>query len=390
VSLYRPKGSPYWHYDFQLAGRRFHGTTRTKSKALARRVEQAVRDAVVDPAKRRPDITLDEAFGLYFTEHAQHAKSCRDIEGKLVRLLAGLGKDELLGDLTDDAIARYISKRRAQVSDASVNREITILRAVCRRLQRRYRTPDVAWPDHRLEEPAEREPALSAHDEAILLAALPGYLRAPVAFAILTGARLATIVNLAWEDIDYQAGTITLRDVKSKRHGDVHVLPLTPELIALIANEHGKHPERVFTYRRSRTGADAPLTPTNWRRHWRKALVVAKLTGFRFHDLRHVAATRILRATGSLKLTGKVLGHASPTSTARYAHHDLADLRRALDAVSRAAESRTIPEVTASEGSPQPSDALDVNDLEVTQDALRIGSQSRCATRLRHAPTCLL
>jgi hypothetical protein len=157
VSLYRPKGSPYWHYDFQLAGRRFHGTTRTKSKGLARRVEQAVRDAVVDPAKRRPDITLDEAFGLYFTEHAQHAKSGRDIEGKLVRLLAGLGKDELLGDLTDDAIARYISKRRAQVSDASVNREITILRAVCRRLQRRYRTPDVAWPD-----PASRsQPSVS-------------------------------------------------------------------------------------------------------------------------------------------------------------------------------------------------------------------------------------
>jgi integrase len=385
VSLYRPKGSPYWHYDFQLQGRRFHGTTRTKSKAVARKVEQAVRDAAIDPTKRKPDITLDEAFGLYWTEHGQHRRSAVDLEGKLARLLAGLGKDNQLGDVTDDAIARYVSKRRAQVSDASVNRELTIARAVCRRLTRRYRTPDIAWADHFLEEPAGREPSLPEDQEDALFEALPDYLRAPVTFAILTGARLATIIKLTWDDIDYQAGTITLHGVKSRRHGDVHVLPLTEELIALIANEHGKHPDRVFTYRRSRTSENAPLTPTNWRRHWRKAVTAVGLAGLRWHDLRHVAATRILRATGSLKLAGKVLGHASTTSTARYAHHDLDDLRRALGAVSRA-KSRTIPEEVASEDPAEPSEAFDINAMEMMKDAVRIGSQSRCATRLRYAP----
>jgi integrase len=381
MSLYKPKGSQFWHYDFVVKGRRFHGSTRTKSKPVARKIEQAVRDAAVDPAKIKPDISIDEAFGAYFNEHGQHRKSASDIGGKLARLLAGLGKDTVLGDLTDDAIARYVARRRAQVADASVNRELTLMRAVCRRLARRYSIPDVQWSDHFLEEPAEREPSLSQQAEQKLLEALPDYLIAPVLFSLMTGARLSTTINLTWDDVDYHAGLIVLRNVKGRRAGEVHVLPLTPELLALIANERGKHEDRVFTYRRTRSGEDAPLTATNWRRHWRKAVTAASLTGLRWHDLRHVAATRILRATGNLKLAGRVLGHASTTSTARYAHHDLEELRRALAAVSR-----TIPEKAASEDRPEPSEALGTNDLELIEDAARIGSQSRCATRLRHAP----
>jgi integrase len=360
VSLYKPKASPYWHYDFRIAGRRFHGSTHTKSKALARKVEQAVRDAAVDPTRTKPDITIDEAFGLYWTEHGQHCRSAKDIQGKLARLLAGLGGNTLIGDLTDDDLARYVSRRRAAVSDASVNRELTILRAVCRRLQRRYRTPGIEWRDHRLEETGGREPTFTEEDEARLLEALPDYLRPVVQFAILTGARLTTIIKLSWDDVDYHAGTITLRDVKSKRVGDIHVLPLTPELVALIANQKGRHPERVFTYQRLREvpAGDhfSPLTATNWRRHWRKAMAAARLANLRFHDLRHVAATRVLRATGSLKLAGKLLGHAAVSTTARYAHHDLGDLRAALEAVSRA-PSRNSPEVSGALGPAQPQDA---------------------------------
>jgi integrase len=51
------------------------------------------------------------------------------------------------------------------------------------------------------------------------------------------------------------------------------------------------------------------------------------------HGARHHAATTILRATGNLKLTQRLLGHASIQSTMRYAHATEDDLRAALGAL---------------------------------------------------------
>ena len=40
--------------------------------------------------------------------------------------------------------------------------------------------------------------------------------------------------------------------------------------------------------------------------------------GYRFHDNRHTAATRLLRATGDLRATQLMLGHSRPETTAKY------------------------------------------------------------------------
>ena len=39
MSLYKPKNTPYWHFDFQLSGVRFYGSTGTANKGKARLIE---------------------------------------------------------------------------------------------------------------------------------------------------------------------------------------------------------------------------------------------------------------------------------------------------------------------------------------------------------------
>ena len=58
---------------------------------------------------------------------------------------------------------------------------------------------------------------------------------------------------------------------------------------------------------------------------------------YRFHDNRHTAATRFLRATGNLKLCQMFLRHENIATTMKYAHATNDDLRKALNLV---AESR--------------------------------------------------
>ena len=46
----------------------------------------------------------------------------------------------------------------------------------------------------------------------------------------------------------------------------------------------------------------------------------AKVTGFCVHDFRHDLGTKLLRATGNLKLVQRALNHADLKTMTRYAH----------------------------------------------------------------------
>tara|TARA_R110002020_G_scaffold21450_2_gene72843 strand:- start:1306 stop:1728 length:423 start_codon:yes stop_codon:yes gene_type:complete len=64
----------------------------------------------------------------------------------------------------------------------------------------------------------------------------------------------------------------------------------------------------------------------------------AGLVDFRFHDFRHTAATRLLRATGNLRLVQLLLGHGDIKTTMRYAHASGNDLLNAMNATESATE----------------------------------------------------
>ena len=74
------------------------------------------------------------------------------------------------------------------------------------------------------------------------------------------------------------------------------------------------------------------------------ALKAAGIKDFRFHDLRHTAATRALRESGNLKVVQQLLGHADIATTARYAHAMTDDVRDVMEAM-EAMESRNNTEV---------------------------------------------
>ena len=55
---------------------------------------------------------------------------------------------------------------------------------------------------------------------------------------------------------------------------------------------------------------------------WSDIRAKADLAGVRIHDLRHTFASHAAQAHETLPMIGKLLGHASLNSTARYAHLD--------------------------------------------------------------------
>jgi integrase len=66
---------------------------------------------------------------------------------------------------------------------------------------------------------------------------------------------------------------------------------------------------------------------------WLAICKAARIAGLRIHDLRHSFASLAVNQGASLPLIGALLGHASPTTTARYAH--LFDEREAVERVGK-------------------------------------------------------
>ncbi len=375
MSVYRPKGSPYWHYDFVIKGRRFFGSTGTDRKAIARDVERAARVQAVQEQRlgTRPDMTLDDAFGRFYAEVAKHQAAAGGTFQIFRVLLDVLGKDTRLADLDNDKLSTMVARLRGGAgarktkfrpkpgprSNGTVNRHLERLRAVYYRAKKLWRVAlpdqDPDWRALRLEEAGERVRELSGGEQGDLWAKLDADDRDRAEFAILSGLRQRAIDRLTWAAIDWQQQLIRYRIKSKKPGGEERQKPVTPRMLAILQRRRGSHAIFVFTYicRKSRAkrrkGERYPYSADGWRRKWREALKAAGVTNFRFHDLRHTAATRTLRAGGNLKIVQRLLDHADIASTVRYAHVELDDVRAAMLRTEQAVESRNSPEAAGTD-----------------------------------------
>lgn len=344
MSLYKPKKSKLWHYDFVIKGVRHHGSTHVASKRDAQAVEDEVRRKAMLGEKVKPSVGLLAACDAWFEAKGKFMRSEKTVKYQLVNLADGLGQNVPLQDIGLVEIDRYVAKRRATVSNASVNREMELLRSVINwHRARGFSAPEIAWKEAMLREAAVKTRVLSDAEETALFEKLPASLKPIVEFALISGQRKAEIVTLRWSDVDLQAGRATVWAKGQKPH----TFPLTPRLTAIIANQPKVCPQ-VFTYvaerdsppRKDRVarkkGERYPFSKQGWDRKWRRALKDAGIEGFRFHDTRHTALTR----TGSIEVAFDLAGHSDIRTTKRYFHTAEEKVREAMIA----AESRTIPE----------------------------------------------
>jgi integrase len=345
----RRPGSPNWYENFTVNGRRFRGSLETDDREQAEIIAAKKRaDALLGKLTgKKPELTLSQALGRYLLEHGQHLPSADDIKRMGRVLIAGLGAHTLLSELEPADLATYAARRRATLSNRSVNAEIEHLRAVVRRAGNLWgiAVPAINWKDVLLEEAGEREHVLSAEEEGRLFAALRPDYHAMFRFALVTGLRLGNVVTLTWAQIDWDARTILFRVKSKKPGGELHYVPITPAVAAILSLERDRHRERVFTYvcdrnrhdpRRGflqRKGARYPFTHDGWRKAWKAALEAAGIADFRFHDLRHTAGTRALHAHRNLKTVQRMLAHKNIATTLRYTRSDIEDVRAAMEAV---------------------------------------------------------
>jgi len=330
-------GSPFWHFDFRRGGRRFHGSTGTKSKRAAqafidRKLAEIASGEADRKAAEKPRLTVTEVLGSYWTDHAGTLPSAATTWSQMNAITAHLPDARIpAADLSDAAVTAYQRARRAMVSDSTVNRETQCLRRALNWCVRRrgIEAPKIDWPGLALKEPKVRTRWLSEDEERRLLDALREDFRPLFLFCLWTGVRVAGARTLTWDRVDLGAAVARIE----KKGGGFQDVPLTVGLVTLIANQPRACAE-VFTYL-SRGKARRRFTKDGWRKPWYAALEQAGVEDFRWHDLRHTAATRWRRQGADLALVMDMLGHASIASTVRYAHVGPDEARAMMEKVAK-------------------------------------------------------
>ena len=144
---------------------------------------------------------------------------------------------------------------------------------------------------------------------------------------ILTSCRLREILNLRWQEVDFERGMLNLPDSKTGRKSVVLNAPALAVLDAIP-----RVGEFVIAGRAPEKGAkERPRA--DLKKPWDAIRRVAELEGLRIHDLRHTFASVGAGAGMGLPIVGKLLGHTQASTTQKYAHLDNDPLRRATNAI---------------------------------------------------------
>lgn len=346
---FKPKNSRFYHYDFQIRGRRFHGSCGTEDHEEAKSVEANARVAAKAQQGRKGRYTVSEALGTYYRDVSQHQSYAPSTIGYGRTVLAHFKPATLIDTMTTGDLIGFMATLRGRLANGSANRIIEYLARSIKHMGKAYgaQTPDLDLSAVKVPEEQERVRELTFDEQRRLFEYLRPDLHPFVKFALLTGKRNAEIRALRWDDINYETKRIRFRVKGDKEHR----LPMNAEIIALLSalprSNTLVHRSFVFTFEDRNTGERKPIPKTGgpWR-SWTQALTRAEIDNFRFHDLRHTFGTRMLRQTQNLKLVSKLMGHANIETTARYAHvmdDDMADAMQAFSTLS--------PEVSPEAGS---------------------------------------
>lgn len=316
-----------------------------------------IRDNVLDEeVKRRHGIALPPKPRMMFAQWTRAFMQWRETEGNqtlsrdlwcIKQLEQEFGRLRL-DEITRPKVMSYMErlKREGGITPATINRRIALLRKCLNHaVEMEELDANRMAGTKLLKEATPRKPSLSTDEEARLLEALKTpWHRLMVKLALATGAREGELLSLRWRQVRFEEGVIQIPTSKS---GKPRKIPLHKGILeelrtlrstdgALVMGEadgrpHSKHSVGQWFARAAekakltvslggdRPGKDGSIEPE-------------RVSRFRFHDLRHVAAQRLVAAGVSSLVLADILGHADLKTTRRYVTEDAEAM---LEAVNR-------------------------------------------------------
>jgi len=324
MAVYKRK--KIWYIDYRANGRRYKeaiGKSKRLAEAvLAKRKAEIAENRFLDVAKAR-ETTFEQLSGAYM-DWAWVNKQSADRDKRSIQTLARWFGARRITEITPLSLEKYKRQRSREVCGSTVNRELACLKHMFNKA--------IAWdladenPVKKVrmfKEPPGRVRYLSHDEISRLLDAATSHLKPIIMVALLTGMRKSEILRLNWKDLDFERQLIMVRNSKN---GEARQIAMSHEVEAILSRLPRVH-KQIFTRADSKPVLDIKTC-------FERAVRLAKIEDFSFHDLRHTFASYMMMNGAELLTVSRILGHKTINMTLRYAHLSPAFQRDAMNKLS--------------------------------------------------------
>ncbi|MEL7293624.1 MAG: site-specific integrase [Pseudomonadota bacterium] len=342
-----PKGAIKYYFYYRLNGKQRNyllgsadSMTPAQARDLAKEKAGLVASGIDIQTQRAEERKAEKRRGLtlgkYLEEHykdylfAMNPKTAKQSYQSIANTFAFLA-DRPLEEIKAWDIQQWVTEKRKQGrAPATIEYTFNRLKAALNRA--------VEWEfieSHNLssvkiaKEDNTRIRYLSESEESALLSALAAreaqllagqesksyadYFMPLIILAMHTGLRKGEMLSLRWESVSFENLYLTVlsENAKSKKKRTV---PLNDTAFTMLSKWRNQNPnaEYVFVHEGKRVSF--------FQYPWQQLLKTAGIENFRFHDLRHHFASKLVMAGVDLNVVRELLGHADLKMTLRYAH----------------------------------------------------------------------
>jgi len=323
----------------EKVGRKSRGFTRELAKqALKARLGEIAQDRFSLEKVRKPHL-ISELVGRYL-KYIEGYKASFSREKYAINHFNKYFKGRHLSSIKSWSIEKWKRDRAREVAKTTVNRELTILKHMLKmavKWELSSTNPAASVAPFPVQEGRLRY--LAEDEIPSLLNACKDQITSPwlyplVVLALNTGARQGELLDLCYEDIDSERGLIYFGRTKNRRLKTVPMNHAVREAVDwLIRHRYG---DNLFMWPwGDRVGRTTVYDA------FKKACRDAEIEKFRFHDLRHTAASYLVMNGVDLATVKELLGHREIEMTLRYSHLAPAHKAKAVEKLGEALEKIT-------------------------------------------------
>ena len=327
-----------------------------RASKLARRgelVEAQARELVKDIMKRADmgetlqSVSIKAHFDTWLaSKGTRKAAATWKRYGKAVdAFLTSLGirASKPLTALTAADVQRFLDSRTAEeLAPTTVNKDVTIIRIALNQARRQGLIPTNPAEAVELLAAASMERGTFTPAEVkMLVDTAAGEWKVLILLGYYTGARMMDCARMHWEGVDLGEGTLTYTQAKT---GKKVTAPLHPDLLKALNKLAGADKPEIFILPQlaSQRGSGSNGLSVTFKKIMRKAGVDCQtvegggkrmISRRTFHALRHSFTSALANQNVPAELRMKLTGHSTEGEHKKYTHHEMDNLRAAVQKI---------------------------------------------------------
>ena len=278
-------------------------STLTDAKKWARAVERKLDTGDYADYSEASKLLLGDILKRYISEN-KHRKlrSYKMFEYRIKILLRDTISDINLLRLSSKHVAEFRDRKLLEVGNATFNKYLSLISVVIETARQDwgiYLPVNPCRLIKREKEPNPRDRVLNDNEYSDLLRAcatsMNRYLKPIVLFAMETAMRKGELLQLRYKNINFEKRTLLIPLTKT---GKPRTIPLSTKAIEILRSMPRRLDGKVF-----------PLTVDSLRNSFDIAKKRARITGFRFHDIRRMACSSLFEKGFSVPEVQIFSGH---------------------------------------------------------------------------------